>query len=209
MASALLVIACGRESSVAGNRGTASASPVSVEDVRITGTNSDFFVFYRTRTSIRDQEAQIAEIPKVWDSVVRPRLKASTTRVTMMPEDPSGTSVSFTFTNSAGGGWTALAPWKIVIPAKASPGLSRIRGSSARGRCAASAVSWASGVPRGTVRTQLEGMPASCGTFGRKVADLMEVFPGISMNPDVRFGKPCIAGDTYGRRNGCRIDRCR
>ena len=22
----------------------------------------------------------------------------------------------------------------------------------------------------------------------------MEVFPGISMNPDVRFGKPCIAG---------------
>jgi len=27
-----------------------------------------------------------------------------------------------------------------------------------------------------------------------KVADLMEVFPGISMNPDVRFGKPCIAG---------------
>jgi uncharacterized protein (DUF433 family) len=27
-----------------------------------------------------------------------------------------------------------------------------------------------------------------------KVADPMEVFPGISMNPDVRFGKPCIAG---------------
>ena len=22
----------------------------------------------------------------------------------------------------------------------------------------------------------------------------MEVFPGIPMNPDVRFGKPCIAG---------------
>jgi uncharacterized protein (DUF433 family) len=22
----------------------------------------------------------------------------------------------------------------------------------------------------------------------------MEVFPGITMNPDVRFGKPCIAG---------------
>jgi uncharacterized protein (DUF433 family) len=22
----------------------------------------------------------------------------------------------------------------------------------------------------------------------------MEIFPGISMNPDVRFGKPCIAG---------------
>jgi uncharacterized protein (DUF433 family) len=22
----------------------------------------------------------------------------------------------------------------------------------------------------------------------------MEIFPGITMNPDVRFGKPCIAG---------------
>lgn len=22
----------------------------------------------------------------------------------------------------------------------------------------------------------------------------MEIFPGISMNPDVRFGKPCVAG---------------
>lgn len=22
----------------------------------------------------------------------------------------------------------------------------------------------------------------------------MEIFPGISMNPDVRFGKPCITG---------------
>ena len=22
----------------------------------------------------------------------------------------------------------------------------------------------------------------------------MEIFPGISMNPDVRFGKPCISG---------------
>jgi uncharacterized protein (DUF433 family) len=22
----------------------------------------------------------------------------------------------------------------------------------------------------------------------------MEIFPGISMDPDVRFGKPCIAG---------------
>ena len=22
----------------------------------------------------------------------------------------------------------------------------------------------------------------------------MEIFPGISMNPDVRFGKPCVSG---------------
>ena len=103
---------------MAGNPETASAPPVNVEDVHITGTDSDFVVFYRTRTSIRDQEAQMAEIPKVWNIVVRPRLKPSTTRVTMVPEEPSGTSVSFAFTKSVGGGWTALAPWKVVIPAK-------------------------------------------------------------------------------------------
>ena len=26
------------------------------------------------------------------------------------------------------------------------------------------------------------------------MADMMEVFPGISMSPEGRFGKPCIAG---------------
>jgi hypothetical protein len=117
IATAVLVIACGRESPVNGNRRTVSPAPVNVEDVSVLGTDSDFTVFYRTRTSIRDGEAQGAEIPKVWNTVVRPRLKTSTTRVNMMPEDPSGTSVSFTFT-SVGGQWTALAPWKVVIPAK-------------------------------------------------------------------------------------------
>jgi len=93
-----------------------SASPVQVEDVHVTGTDSDVMVFYRTRTSIRDQEAQTGEIPKVWNAVVRPRLKASATRVVMVPEDASGTSVSFAFTNSGDGEWTAHAPWRVVIP---------------------------------------------------------------------------------------------
>ena len=113
----ILVAGCGRESSVSDNRRIESPAPVNVEDVKVLGTDSDFTVFYRTRTSIRDGEAQVAEIPKVWTIVVRPRLKTTTTRVTMMPEDASGTSVSFTFT-SVGGQWTALAPWKVVIPAK-------------------------------------------------------------------------------------------
>lgn len=26
------------------------------------------------------------------------------------------------------------------------------------------------------------------------MGDQMEVFPGITMSPDVRFGKPCVAG---------------
>jgi len=64
-----------------------------------------------------DGEAQVAEIPKVWNLVVRPRLTTSTTRVIMFPEDPSRTSVSFAFAKSAGGEWIAEAPWRIVIPA--------------------------------------------------------------------------------------------
>lgn len=115
--TAVLVIACGRESSVNGHRRTESAAPVNVEDVQIMGTDSEFTVFYSTRTSIRDQQAQVEEIPRVWNAVVRPRLKTSTTQVIMFPEDPSGTSVSFGFTRSADGRWIALAPWKIVIPA--------------------------------------------------------------------------------------------
>lgn len=33
------------------------------------------------------------------------------------------------------------------------------------------------------------------GTFAKvNLGSAMEIFPGISMNPDVRFGKPCISG---------------
>ena len=111
------MLACDGESSGNGKRRAESPAPVNVEDVSVLGTDSDFTVFYRTRTSIRDGDAQIAEIPKVWNVVVRPRLKTSTTRVIMVPEDPSRTSVSFAFARNAGGDWIAEAPWKIVIPA--------------------------------------------------------------------------------------------
>jgi uncharacterized protein (DUF433 family) len=37
--------------------------------------------------------------------------------------------------------------------------------------------------------------PKPCGTFKEvTLGSAMEIFPGISMNPDVRFGKPCITG---------------
>jgi hypothetical protein len=117
IASAVLVSACGRESSVKANHRTESPAPLTVEDVSVQGTESDFTVFYRTHMSIRDGEAQVAEIPTVWNVVVKPRLKPSTTRVIMFPEDPSHTSVTFAFAKSAGGEWIAEAPWKIVIPA--------------------------------------------------------------------------------------------
>jgi hypothetical protein len=42
------------------------------------------------------------------------------------------------------------------------------------------------------------GVPWDCdqglsGTANARLAN-MEVFPGISMGPDVRFGKPCLTG---------------
>ena len=37
--------------------------------------------------------------------------------------------------------------------------------------------------------------PKPCGTFkALTLGNAMEIFPGISMNPDIRFGKPCITG---------------
>jgi uncharacterized protein (DUF433 family) len=49
-------------------------------------------------------------------------------------------------------------------------------------------------VPRGAPWHSSEGGLHRVWYIRAKVADPMEVFPGISMNPDVRFGKPCIAG---------------
>lgn len=111
---AILLTACGRPS--AGRQQEAGLpAAVSVDNVEIRGTDADFMVFYRTRTSVRDEKAQTGEIPSVWNTVVRPRLTASTMRVIMVPEDSSRVSVSLAFSKSAEGEWIAQAPWKIVI----------------------------------------------------------------------------------------------
>jgi hypothetical protein len=56
-------------------------------------------------------------MPKVWDQLVEPHARnASLQSVTLIPEDPSGVSVSFEFTKGASGQWAALAPCSISIP---------------------------------------------------------------------------------------------
>jgi hypothetical protein len=114
LATTVLLSGCGF-SSGDNQRETPSATAFSVENVDIRGTDLDFQVSYRTRASVRDEQAQRREIPRVWNAVVKPRLKPSTARVIMVPEDSTLTSVSFAFTKSADGEWIAHAPWKIVI----------------------------------------------------------------------------------------------
>jgi uncharacterized protein (DUF433 family) len=57
-------------------------------------------------------------------------------------------------------------------------------------------MAWVVRVPRGHSSGTASGRSPGCIVWyiRARVADLMEVFPGISMNPDIRFGKPCIAG---------------
>jgi hypothetical protein len=114
----LLAVACGRTASTEENQRSAGPEAVKIDDVDIRTKDSDLTVFYRTRTPIRDGKAQALEMPKVWELVVKPRLKDSSVKqVILFPEDASRQSVGVAFTKSATGEWIARAPWRITIPA--------------------------------------------------------------------------------------------
>jgi len=113
---ALLAVACG-QTPPADRHDDVTAQGVNIQDVHITTTEAGFTVQYRTQTSSRDCAAQAAEMPKVWDQVVKPRLKdPSVQRVVLFPEDTSLWSVAYTFTRSESGQWTAVAPCTFSIP---------------------------------------------------------------------------------------------
>ena len=38
------------------------------------------------------------------------------------------------------------------------------------------------------------GILPACMVESETAATTMEMFPGVSMDPDIRFGKPCITG---------------
>lgn len=119
VATAVLAVACGREVTVGGDKPHALGEGVKIEDVVDVRTDdSGLVVQYRTRTSIRDCQAQAAEMPQVWDLVVRARLKDSVVQqVFLSPEEASGASVAITFTKNTSGQWVASAPCSIRIPA--------------------------------------------------------------------------------------------
>jgi len=47
--------------------------------------------------------------------------------------------------------------------------------------------------PTGGNRLQ-DGILPSCVVESETINKTMEMFPGVSMDPDIRFGKPCITG---------------
>ncbi len=117
IATLLLGLACNQATSVEQGEPAVTANAFKIDDLRITVDHSGLMFQYRTSSSSTDCKAQAAEMPKVWDSVVRPRLRDShVERVILFPEDKSGTSVGMEFTKSASGRWAAAAPCSIAIP---------------------------------------------------------------------------------------------
>jgi hypothetical protein len=116
VATLVLALACNQATSVERGEPTVTANTFKVDDLHITADDSGLMFQYRTSSSSTDCKAQAADAPKVWDLVVRPRLNDShVQRVILFPEDQSGTSVSFEFTKSASGQWSAAAPCSIAI----------------------------------------------------------------------------------------------
>jgi hypothetical protein len=91
-----------------------------IDDVRIYDRTSGPFIHYRTLSPSGDCTAQAAEMPKVWDLIVKERLAADShvQRVVLMPEDPTGQSVGFEFIKGASGWATENAPCSFGIPGR-------------------------------------------------------------------------------------------
>jgi hypothetical protein len=88
----------------------------SFTDVQVLADDAEPTFFYKTRTSVRDCAAQRKEMPLVWHEHVRGRLQdAHWIRVTLVPEEASNTSVSFTFGRAESGAWRADAPCLVTI----------------------------------------------------------------------------------------------
>jgi hypothetical protein len=117
VATMVLAGACSRASG-GGDQRNVPADAIKIDDVDVRVMDPGLLIVqYRTRTSIQDCKAQAAEMPGVWDLVVKARLtEAAVQRVVLFPEK-AGRSLSFTFTKSGSGQWSALAPCSISIPA--------------------------------------------------------------------------------------------
>jgi hypothetical protein len=117
LVTVVLAAACHRAAPVGGDQRGVPAEAIKIDDVHITDEDSELIVQYRTRTSSRDCKAQAVEMPKVWDLVVKAHLTDShVQRVVLVPEDPSGQSVSFGFNKSASE-WSSPGPCPTTIPA--------------------------------------------------------------------------------------------
>jgi hypothetical protein len=114
-----VAVACG-QAVPAGRRDQRSESgqALKIDDVAFSAVDFGFIVHYRTLTPSGDCTAQAEELPKVWDLVVKARLKDSPVqRVILFPEDTLRQSITFEFRKDAAGQWVAKAPCSITTPA--------------------------------------------------------------------------------------------
>jgi hypothetical protein len=117
IATMVLAAACSRAASVGVDQRDPPSQVVKIDDVHFRVVDSELTVQYRTLTSSRECNVQAAEMPKVWDMIVKARLKESPMeRVVLFPEDASGQSVAIQFAKSVSGQWSAAAPCSITIP---------------------------------------------------------------------------------------------
>jgi hypothetical protein len=110
----VLTAACHRTASTPADE---SDRALKIDEVNVRTIDSGISVHYRTSTSINDCQAQAREMPKVWDLIVKPRLRESAVdRVILFPEDASLRSVSVEFRKGASDEWSVAVPCVIRIP---------------------------------------------------------------------------------------------
>jgi hypothetical protein len=116
LATVVLAAACDRAASPRGDQRGVPTQALKIDDVKLKVVDSELTFFYRTRTSTGDCKAQAAEMPKVWDLLVKAHLRDShVQRVILFPQDPSGQSVTFVIEKSASE-WSSSGPCPITIP---------------------------------------------------------------------------------------------
>jgi len=90
-----------------------------IDNVHIDDRTDGPFINYHTLSPSGDCTVQAAEMPKVWDLIVKGHIADShVQRVVLIPEDPTGQSVGFEFIKSGSGWSTENAPCSFDIPSR-------------------------------------------------------------------------------------------
>src|SRR4051812_40509826 len=120
-ATLVLALGCNQGTSVGGGEATVTAHTFKI-DVHVAGIDSGRMSQYRTSSSSTHCKTQAAEVPRIWNLVVTPRLSDShVQRAILFPQDQPGTSVSIECTKSASGQWAAAALCSFAISTGLAP----------------------------------------------------------------------------------------
>jgi hypothetical protein len=115
IAAIIAAASCNQRGTQASDKGDTQTPKIT--DVLTTHTGSQLIFQYRTQSSTEDCKAQAAEMPKIWNQLMKPYARNPNVQsVILFPADPSGVSVSFEFGKTTSGQWAAMAPCPISIP---------------------------------------------------------------------------------------------